>query len=119
MNESKKIIEQLFVNLGFVKVSEEEAGGPITEQLLVDLGFEKVDVSEEWGFTEAGGPPFYYFTYDFTDRGVLSLISNASNEVENDSWTVEVFEDAEINFNSKTLTKFMNVMKEVLNESNS
>lgn len=115
MNESKKIIEQLFVNLGFVKVSEEEAGGPITEQLLVDIGFEKVDVSEE----EAGGPPFYYFTYDFTDRGVFSLISNASNEVENDSWTVEVFEDAKINFNSKTLTKFMNVMKEVLNESNS
>ena len=115
MNESKKLIEQLFVNLGFVKVSEEEAGGPITEQLLVDLGFERVDVSEE----EAGGPPFYYFTYDFTDRGVLSLISNASNEVEEDSWTIEVFEDAEINFNSKTLTKFMNVMKEVLNESNS
>jgi hypothetical protein len=93
MNESKKIIEQL----------------------LVDLGFEKVDVSEE----EAGGPPYYYFTYDFTDIGVLSLISNASNEVENDSWTVEVFEDAKINFNSKTLTKFMNVMKEVLDESNS
>jgi hypothetical protein len=113
MNESKKIIE--FVNLGFVKVSEEEAGGPITEQLLVDLGFEREDVSEE----EAGGPPFYYFTYDFTDRGVFSLISNASNEVEEDSWKVEVFEDSKINFNSKTLTKFMNVMKEVLNESNS
>ena len=93
MNESKKIIEQL----------------------LVDLGFEKVDVSEE----EAGGTPFYYFTFDFTDRGVFSLISNASNEVEEDSWTVEIFEDAEINFNSKTLTKFMNVMKEVLSESNS
>ena len=88
----------------------------ITEQLLVDLGFVRVEVTEE----ESGfNKDFYYFTYDFTDTGSFSLITNANDEAEDDSWTVEVFEDSSVRFNSETLVKFMNVMKEVLNESNS
>lgn len=86
----------------------------ITEQLLVDLGFLRVEVSEE----ESGfGKGFYYFTYDFTDTGSFSLITNANDEAEDDSWTVEIFEDSSVRFNSETLVKFMNVMKEVLNET--
>ena len=88
----------------------------ITEQLLVDLGFVRVEVTEEESGFNKG---FYYFTYDFTDTGSFSLITNASDEAKDDSWTVEVFEDSAVRFNSETLVKFMNVMKEVLNESNS
>ena len=47
------------------------------------------------------------------------IITDANDEAEDDSWTVEVFEDSSVRFNSETLVKFMNVMKEVLNESNS
>ena len=46
------------------------------------------------------------------------IITDANDEAEDDSWTVEVFEDSSVKFNSETLVKFINVMKEVLNESN-
>ena len=58
------------------------------EQDLVDLGF-----------TKEFGDNFYYYTYDFA-RG-FSLITQASDEVVNNEWVVEVFETSTIRFTDK------------------
>lgn len=59
----------------------------LTEKVLLELGFKRNDVSEE----ESGDEPFYYFTYDFS-RAVC-LITEASNEVNDGAFTVELFEE--------------------------
>ena len=75
------------------------------EQDLIDLGFERVDVSEE----ESGDKPFHYYTYDI-GNGTISLITQSNDEVENDNWHVEVFEDTSIRFETiEDVTKFIQV----------
>ena len=69
------------------------------EQDLVDLGFERTDVSE----IESGGDPFHYYTLDFTTG--FSLITQASDEVVNNEWVVEVFETSTIRFTDKKSIK--------------
>jgi len=63
------------------------------EKELIALGFQREDVNED-------GHSFYYFTYDF-GRG-FSLISNASDELADGKWFVEVFEEESIRFTSST-----------------
>ena len=77
----------------------------IKEEELVKLGFERVDVSKE----ESGDKPFHYYTYDI-GNGAISLISQSNDEVENNNWHVEVFED--ISFESiEDLIKFIQVIE--------
>ena len=63
------------------------------EQDIIDLGF-----------TKEFGDNFYYYVYDFA-RG-FSLITQASDEVVDDKWFVEVFEtDQTIRFTNKGLVE--------------
>ena len=62
------------------------------EQDLVDLGFKKEFCDN-----------FYYYTYDFA-KG-FSLITQASDEVVNNQWVVEIFEANLIGFTSKESVK--------------
>ena len=75
------------------------------EQDLIQLGFERVDVSEE----ESGDKPFHYYTYDI-GNSTISLITQSNDEVENDNWHVEVFNDTSIRFETlEDITKFIQV----------
>jgi len=68
----------------------------MTEKQLIELDFTRNDETAE----NSGAPnDFHYYTYDV---GSFSLISPASDEVENDEWHVEVFETPEIRFTSRT-----------------
>ena len=58
------------------------------EQDIIDLGF-----------TKEFGDNFYYYIYDFA-RG-FSLITQASDEVVDNKWVVEVFETSTIRFTDK------------------
>ena len=63
------------------------------EQDVIDLGFTK-ELDDN----------FYYYTYDFA-RG-LSLITQASDEVVDNKWFIEVFEtDPTIRFTDKGLVE--------------
>ena len=62
------------------------------ENELVELGFEKC-------YGESNEPDWYYYTYDFAPS--LSLISCASDELENGEWFVEIFEADEFGSFSK------------------
>jgi len=62
------------------------------EQDLIDLGFERVDE-----YTEEGD--YHYYVYDFTKY--FSLITCTDNEVEDDRWHVEFFDDNDVRFYSK------------------
>lgn len=65
------------------------------EKELIELGFEKFTPDpEDWD-----GEEWYYYTYDF-GNGSFSLITDGSNEIEDDKWYVEVFEDESIRFTS-------------------
>ena len=81
------------------------------EQDLVDLGFERTDVSE----IESGGDPFHYYTLDFTTG--FSLITQASNEVVENEWFVEIFNTEDIiRFEDKNeLEQFINIVKRNIN----
>ena len=63
------------------------------EKELVALGLTRVDVNED-------GYSFYYFTYDF-GRG-FSLITNASDELVDGKFVVEVFEEDSIRFTTSS-----------------
>ena len=68
----------------------------MTEKDLIELDFTRNDETAE----NSGAPKdWHYYTYDV---GSFSLISPASNEVENDEWYVEVFETPEIRFTNPT-----------------
>ena len=58
------------------------------EQDIIDLGF-----------TKEFGDNFYYYTYDLA-RGI-GLITQASDEVVDNKWVVEVFETSTIRFTDK------------------
>lgn len=62
------------------------------EQDIIDLGF-----------TKELGDNFHYYTYDFV-RG-FSLITQASDEVVDNKWVVEVFEYRGICFTDKKPVK--------------
>ena len=64
------------------------------EKELKALGFEKC-------FGEPDEPDWYYFTYDF-GKGGFSLISNASDELVDGKWVVEVFEEPSIRFTTSS-----------------
>jgi len=72
------------------------------EQDIIDLGFTK-EITED----------FYYYVYDIA-RG-FSLITQASDEVVDNKWVVEVFETSTIRFTDKesveTLIKTINKAK--------
>ena len=77
----------------------------IKEQELQKLKFERVDISEQ----ESGDKAFHYYTYDI-GNGIISLITQSNDEVENGNWHVEVFEDTSIRFETvEDLTKFIQV----------
>ena len=59
------------------------------EQDLIDLGFEKVNISSE----ESGSKPYFYYTYYFSNG--LCFITKANDEIENEKWSVEVFDTEE------------------------
>lgn len=74
---------------------------------LIQLGFERVDVSAE----ESGDKAFYYYTYDI-GNGTISLITQSNDEVKDNYWHVEVFEDASIRFETiEDVTKFIQVIE--------
>jgi hypothetical protein len=75
----------------------------MTEQDLIDLGFKKEIVTKE----QSGGPiDWHYYTYEFA-KG-FSLISQASDEVTDDNWAVEVFEtEGKIQYNDKSIVKLL------------
>ena len=64
------------------------------EKELIALGFEKC-------FGEPDEPDWYYFTYDFGNGG-FSLITNASDELVDGKWVVEVFEESSIRFTNSS-----------------
>lgn len=73
------------------------------EKELVALGFEKC-------FGDPDEPDWYYFTYDF-GNGSFSLITNASDELVDGKWVVEVFEDTSIRFtNSSDVTALIDLI---------
>ena len=73
------------------------------EQDIIDLGF-----------TKEFGDNFYYYAYDLDLRG-FSLITQASDEVVDNKWVVEVFETSTIRFTDKehveALIKIINKAK--------
>ena len=80
----------------------------MTEQNLIDLGFKRVDVTKE----QSGAPfDWHYYTYDFV-KG-FSLISQASDEVTDGKWFVEILEtDGEIRFtNAKELLHLIRIIE--------
>ena len=79
------------------------------EQDLINLGFERVDVSAE----ESGDEAFYYYTLDLGNQRVVSLISPADNEIVDNKWSVELFEDASISFDDiDQLKTFIKIVKD-------
>ena len=75
----------------------------MTERKLIELGFEKqIDKSDE-------SKPFYYYTLDVTPG--LSFITQASDEVKNGEWVVEIFNASKIKFtNPKTLSTLIEIL---------
>ena len=63
------------------------------EKELIALGFEKC-------YGEPEEPDWYYFTYDF-GRG-FSLITNASDELVDGKYVVEIFEEDSIRFTTSS-----------------
>ena len=68
----------------------------MTEKDLLDLDFTRIDETAENSGTSKD---WHYYVYDV---GSFSLISQASDEVEEDGWYVEVFETPEIRFTNPT-----------------
>lgn len=78
------------------------------EQDLIDLGFKRTDVSAE----ESGYIAFYYYDMDFGRNKTLSLISPSDDEVVDDKWYVEVFQDESLRIDKlNDLIDFINMMK--------
>ena len=81
------------------------------EQDLIDLGFKRTDVSAE----ESGDEAFYYYDIDFGDQRGISFISPANNEVIDNKWFVEVFEDNSIRIDTiEDLKELINILNRVI-----
>ena len=75
------------------------------EQDLISLGFQRFDENDN-------GDEFYYYTLDLGHNGAVSFISPASDEIENDEWYVEIFEDTSIMFDRYLdLSQFIEIVK--------
>lgn len=75
------------------------------EQDLIDLGFERYDENDH-------GHKFHYYTLDLGTNQVVSFITPASDEVQNDEWYVEIWQDSGIMFDdSKELSQFIDIVK--------
>lgn len=81
------------------------------EQDLIDLGFKRTDVSAE----ESGDEAFYYYDIEFGDQKGISFISPANNEVIDNKWFVEEFEDDSIRIDT---IEDLKVLIDVLNRIN-
>ena len=76
----------------------------MSEEELTTLGFEKQ-------IEEDVENPFHYYTLDITSG--LSFITQASDEVENGEWVVEIFESSEIKFkDAKTLSTLIDILNQ-------
>lgn len=78
----------------------------IRERDLINLGFERHDET-----VESFGSPndWYYYTLNIRD---FCLITNASDEINGDSWSVEIFQSSGFRFKDlKTLSQFINILK--------
>jgi|TARA_Y100000389_G_scaffold51115_1_gene46834 hypothetical protein len=82
----------------------------MTEEQIKILGFEKeTDESDT-------NNPFYYYNLDITPG--LSFITQASDEVENGEWVVEMFEVSEIKFkDAKTLSTLIDILNQNKDEN--
>ena len=81
------------------------------EQDLIELGFKRTDVSAE----ESGDEAFYYYDIDFGDQRGISFISPANNEVIDNKWFVEVFEDTSIRIDTiEDLKELINILNRVI-----
>jgi len=59
----------------------------MTEQVLINAGFTKIIVTKEESGNEED---FYYYVLDVLDG--ITLVSDATIEVDGDNWTVDCFE---------------------------
>lgn len=74
----------------------------MTEKELISLGFEKQIEDDEEN-------PFYYYTLDIPNG--FDFITQASDEVQNDEWFVEIFEYGRYKFeDAKTLSTLINIL---------
>jgi len=82
----------------------------ITEKDLIELGFERNDET-----AENSGEPYdwYYYTLDMGDIwDKFCLISNSSDEAENDEWTVYIFDSELFKFKDRfQLEKLIEILK--------
>ena len=79
----------------------------MNEQDLIDLGFAK----------EFGDESYYYYALDF-GRG-FCLITNSNDELIDEKWFAEVFEENSIRFtNKEDLNEFISIINRNRNESN-
>ena len=82
----------------------------IKEKDLITLGFERTDVSEQ----ESGANPFYYYTLDFGENKVVSLISSSDDEVIDGNWYLSIFEDESLVIKKLgDLISFITIMKKI------
>lgn len=82
------------------------------EKDLIDLGFYKED-----------GEDFYYYCLDLGDSfNKLTLISNSNDEVDNidyNSWYVEIFENGHFRWRSRMeLKQFIEMLRNAMNVKN-
>ena len=68
------------------------------EKELIALGFNRKDVTAEESGYDAD---WYYYEMEF-GNGHLGLISPSNDEVEDDKWYVEVFDENTIRFTNST-----------------
>jgi len=82
----------------------------IKEKDLTTLGFERINVSKE----ESGLNPFYYYTLDFGENKVISLISSSDDEVIDGNWYLSIFEDNSLVIKKLgDLISFITIMKKI------
>lgn len=85
----------------------------ITEQNLIDLEFERNDISPE----ESGEDyPFHCYSLKIGD---ISLISNSNDNIENDTWDIQIFDFEPRITNLVDLVDLINVLRRITGESNS
>jgi hypothetical protein len=77
------------------------------EQDLIDAGFTRRDVSKE----ESGNDKdFHYYVLDVVDG--ITLVSDSTEEIDGDNWTVDCFEVDKILIKDvESLTNFLETLK--------
>lgn len=101
MNKFEKSANKIIANVKKDKIRKID---------LIDLGFKRTDVSAE----ESGYIAFYYYDMDFGNKKAISLISPSNDEVVDDEWYVEIFEDESLRIDKlNNLIDFINIMKSI------